>query len=241
MKKFLLILFLLLGLIIGSICVSARHQVTTVDNETVWIHSDIPDTEKYILDEEANKDKLNCKTKSDAEGNVIQTDWYEYCTGEFVKSEEADTCTKELRYPDYECVFAKGSNADKLYCRTIKDSEGNVVETRWFNYCSNELVKAEEADTCTKEFKSPQYKCYKEEIEEEEEVIEEEEEEIPEEEELVEIPPAEVEPEVTPEVAPAKADTTWMWVLALIIAIVIVAVFLKKKRKSKKEKSEKEK
>lgn len=244
MKKFLLlILVLLLCLFMNSMFVSARYLVTRTDNTTFWNYLEVPDTEKYILDEEANKDKLNCKTKSDGEGNVIQTDWYNFCTGEFVKSEDVDTCTKELRYPEYECVFAKGSNADKLYCRTLKDGEGNVVETRWFNFCSNELVKTEEADTCTKEFKNPQHKCYKEEIEEiieEEEEAEEIPEEMQEEEETVEIPPEETVTE-EPEVTPTKADKTWMWVLALIIAIVIVAVFLKKKKKSKKEESEKEK
>ncbi|MDP2908489.1 MAG: hypothetical protein Q8N77_01655 [Nanoarchaeota archaeon] len=186
--------------------VNARHQVTTVQNETIWIHSDIPDTEKYILDEEANKDKLYCKTKTGAEGKVTQTDWYNLCTGEFVKSEKADKCTEEFRYPEYECEFAKGSNADKLYCRMIKDGEGTVVETRWFNYCSSELIKTEEVNTCTSELKSPVYKCYKYEAEEavEETPKEEAVEETPKEvEKPVETPPLE-QPEQP--VAPVKKD-----------------------------------
>lgn len=235
MKKFLLlVLGLLICLFMNSLSVDARWQVTTIWNTTIWIHSAIPDTEKYILDEEANKDKLFCKTKTDAEGKVVQTDWYNFCTGEFVKSEKADKCTKEFRYPEYECVFAKGSNADKLYCRTLKDSEGTIVETRWFNYCSDELVKTEEGDACTKEFKSPAYKCYKNEIEEEEEVVEE----LPEE-EIIEVTPEEPESE-EPTVTPTESDNTWVWVSALILAILIVAVVmsLKKRKKSEKEKRE---
>lgn len=239
MRKFLLLGLLILVCLFMSMFVGARHQVTTVQNETVWIHSDIPDSEKYVLDDEANKDKLYCKIKSDAEGNVVQTDWYNYCTSEFVRSEEADTCTSEFRYPEYECEFAKGSNADKLYCREVKDGEGTVVETKWFNFCSNELVKTEEGDTCTAELKSPAYKCYKYEAEvvEEEEVVEEPPEEIPEE-EPTEVPPQEApaeEPEVT------KDNNIWAWGSAVIIAIIIVVVimFLKAKKK-KTEKEEKE-
>lgn len=210
MKRLLVLtLFLLAVFLVSSMLVDARRTVTTVWNTTITISSDVPDTERYILDEEANKDKIYCKTKSNAEGNVVQTDWYSYCTGEFVKSENTDTCTKELRYPEFECVFAKGSNADKLYCREVKDKDGNVVETRWFNFCSNELTKTDEGNTCTAEFKSPAYKCYKEEVEESEEetpVAEEEvvvEEEVPSEipeEKPAEAPPVEVpkEPEVTP-------------------------------------------
>ncbi len=209
MKRFLVLtLFLLAVFLVGSMFVDARRTVTTIWNTTIIISSDVPDTERYILDEEANKDKLYCKTKSGAEGNVIETDWYNYCNGEFVKSENADTCKKESRYPEYECVFAKGSNADKFYCREVKDDEGSVVETRWFNFCSNELVKTEEGNTCTKEFKSPAYKCYKEEVEdvvqekEEEPVIEE----TPKEEEN----PVEVVPEEQPKEEPKPVSVGWM-------------------------------
>lgn len=169
MKKFLVLtLAFLVCLLMSSMSVSARRNVTKADGTSYWDYTDLPDTEVYILDEEANEDMLYCKTKTDAEGNVVQTDWYYYCTGEFASSEQADTCTNEFRYPDYECVFAKGSNADKLYCRSVKDAEGNIVETRWFSFCTNEVVKTEESDTCTEEFKKPEYKCYKHEIEEEE-------------------------------------------------------------------------
>lgn len=206
MKRFLVLtLFLLAVFLVGGMFVDARRTVTTVWNTTILISSDVPDTERYILDKEANEDKLYCKTKSGAEGNVIETDWYNYCTGEFVKSENADACTKELRYPEFECVFAKGSNADKLYCREVKDKDGNVVETRWFNFCSNELVKTEEGNTCTKEFKSPAYKCYKNEIE-----TEEKPEETPAEEEEVveEEAPAEEPTEVIPEETPFEPEVT---------------------------------
>lgn len=216
MKKFLVsTLFLLAILLVSGMFVDARRTVTTVWNTTIVISLDLPDTERYILDEEANKDKLYCKTKTGAEGKVIQTDWYYYCTGEFARSEKDDTCTEELRYPSYECEFARGSNADKMYCRTVKDGEGNVVETRWFNYCSNELVKTEEKDTCTNEFKNPAYKCYKHDIEEMvEEEIAEEEEEVIEEEEPVEIPPEEPAPEET-EVTPTEGNWLWDWISGL--------------------------
>lgn len=174
MRKFLLlVLFLLACLAMNSMFVGARWQVTTIWNTTIWIHAAVPDTEKYILDDEANEDKLYCKTKTDSQGIVIQTDWYNFCSGDFVRSEKADTCTSEFRYPEYECEFAKGSNADKVYCRTVRDAGGTIVETRWFNYCDNELTKTEEGDTCTDEFKKAVYKCYKEELEEPE-VCEEE-------------------------------------------------------------------
>lgn len=245
MKRLLLMLVLLVCFV--GMSTEARHLVTTTENTTYWNYIDTPDTEVYILDEEANKDKLYCKTKTDSEGNVIQTDWYNYCTLEFVRSEEGDKCTKELRYPEFECEFAKGSNADKLYCRTMKDNEGGVVETRWFNYCSNEIVKTEEKDTCTDEFKDPQYKCYKE------ETVEEVPEEIPEE-KPVETPaeePVEVPPEEAPEIAPEPEITpveskpyNWIAVVAVLVIIVVAGIMfwkIKRKKGPKEEEVKEEK
>jgi len=126
-------------IILSSISVIAPIDVTM---------DSIPDWERFILDEEANKDKLYCRTTV-VNGDIIETRWYNSFInpGEVIRTDDGDTTTSNCEYPQHEPVYAVGSNEGKVYSRKVFDEEGNIIETIWHNACSDEIERVDEGDT----------------------------------------------------------------------------------------------
>lgn len=118
--------------------------------------------EKYVLDEGANKDKLYCRVTKDSMGNAIETRWYSYFVNpnELIRTDIGDTRTPNCESPNFTPVYAKGSNKDKIYSRVIMDNEGNILETVWYNACTEEEIKRDKGDATYSGSGSFTGKCY---------------------------------------------------------------------------------
>ena len=145
---------LILSILIILSCVSVIAPIDVIVDS-------IPDWERFVLDEEANKDKLYCRTTV-VNGDIIETRWYNSFINpsKEVRVDDGDTTTPNCKYPQHEPVYAVGSNEGKVYSRKVFDEEGNVMETIWHNACSDEIERIDEGDTTdlgSNEFKG---ECY---------------------------------------------------------------------------------
>ncbi len=120
-----------------------------------------PEWENYVLDEEAIKDKLYCRTTI-VNGDIIETRWYNYFVNpnDVVRADYGDTTTPYCEYPNYEPVYASGSNEGKIYSRKVFDEEGDVLETVWHDACSDEIIKTDDGDTTYPGSNEFTEKCY---------------------------------------------------------------------------------
>lgn len=118
--------------------------------------------EKYALDEEANKDKLYCRVTEDQYGKVTETRWYNYFINpnEVVRVDSGDTRTLNCESPNFEPVYAKGSNEGKVYSKVNRNQAGEIIETIWYDACTNEIVKTDKEDTTYPGSGSFTGKCY---------------------------------------------------------------------------------
>lgn len=167
LRYIILMLFLLVTSVLAS--------------EPAWLfEDDLAEWEIYLLDEEANEDKLFCRTLMDEFGNVIETRWYNFFTNrnDVVRIDEGNTTTPDCKFPQHEPVYASGSNKGKVYSRRIFGEEGEVIETIWYNVCSEEIEKRDDGDTTSIGSNAFEGKCYHPDYvidEEEQEILEEEE------------------------------------------------------------------
>jgi len=120
-----------------------------------------PEWENYILDEEAIKDKLYCRTTV-VNGDIVETRWYNAFVNpnDIVRVDDGDTTTPNCEYPNYEPVYAIGSNEGKVYSRKVFDEEGNILETMWYSTCTNEIMRTDDGDTTYPGSNELKEKCY---------------------------------------------------------------------------------
>ncbi len=154
MKLKIILAILAAFVILSAIEVSSTSNLDILDGPAEW--------EKYVLDEEASKGMLYCRATTGSSGNVIETRWYSYFINpnELVRTDEGDTRTPDCESPKFTPVYARGSNKDKIYSRVIMDSDGNVIETVWYNACTEEEIKRDKGDTTYSGSGSFTGKCY---------------------------------------------------------------------------------
>lgn len=153
------IITLLVTLIILFTFLDLVKTGNPVSDDILW--GDIPEWEKYYLDEDANKDKLYCRVTEDERGIVIETRWYNYFidADELVRTEKGDTRTENCEEPKYKPIYLEGSNEGKVYSRTVRRN-GNVIETKWYNACTGGLERTDKGDTTFEGSDSFDGKCY---------------------------------------------------------------------------------
>lgn len=156
LKTIIVLLVSLVVLVTLFDVIETGNPVTNLD-----VLDGVQEWEKYILDEEANKDKLYCRTTK-INGDIIKTRWYNSFINpnEVVRTDNGDTRTENCEWPNYEPIYATGSNEGKIYSRKVSDGEGNIIETVWHNACSDEVERIDEGDTTylgSNEFKG---ECY---------------------------------------------------------------------------------
>lgn len=154
-----------LTIILGVLAVLAIlniREISSAASDIDILEGGPAEWEKYVLDEEANKDKLYCRATKGSSGNVIETRWYSYFVNpnELIRTDEGDTRTTNCESPTFAPVYARGSNKDKIYSRVIMDSEGNVIETVWYNACTEEEIRRDKGDTTYSGSGSFTGKCY---------------------------------------------------------------------------------
>lgn len=158
MKKMIILVFVLMFLML-------LLNIDKYTGKTIprWLLEDAEaDWERYYLDEEANKDKLYCRTTEDEHRNVIETRWYNSFINpnEVVRVDKGDTTTPNCEWPMHTPLYAKGSNKGKNYSRIVMDFEGNILQTTWYDACTDEIIQVDEGDTTFKGSNNFVGKCY---------------------------------------------------------------------------------